>query len=247
MNKTAEYHQNNICFDYPASLKKIEAVFDFGASKLKILDLGCGDGRISGELVRKGHEVWGVDIFPNGVEDAKKKGINAIEADIEAKLPFQDSIFDLVLVLDTLEHLYDEEGTLKEIFRVLKEDGKMIISYPNQFDLRNRLNMLLGGGIIHWSHNKYADVRAWKYGHIRFLLYRELEELLGACGFYPKKVQFNFMAGGIIPRRLTLPFVRRMMLKLWPQLLTGKYIILADKKKGAIEDRIYLSYTHPGV
>ncbi|MFA6096450.1 MAG: class I SAM-dependent methyltransferase [Candidatus Paceibacterota bacterium] len=247
MNKTATYHKNNICFDYPATLKKIESVFDFDVPGLKILDLGCGDGRLSAELVRKGHEVWGVDIFPNGIEDAKKKGINAIEADIEAKLPFQDSAFDLVLALDTLEHLYDEEGVLKEVFRILKADGKVIISYPNQFDLRNRLNMLFGGGIIHWSHRKYKNVHSWSYGHIRFLLYDELEELLSVCGFYPKSIQFNFMAGGILPRRLIPSFIRKTMLRLWPQVLTGKYVILADKKKGPIKNKIYISHTEPGM
>jgi len=247
MNKTAEYHRNNICYDYPATLKKIESVFDFDAPKLKILDLGCGDGRLSAELVKKGHEVWGTDVFPDGIEEAKKKGINAIKADIEARLPFCDSEFDLVLILDTLEHIYDEEGVIWEAYRVLKKDGKVIISYPNQFDLRNRLNMLFGGGIIHWSHRKYENVHAWKYGHIRFLLYKELEELLKICGFYPKKVQFNFMAGGILPRRLIPSLARRAILKLFPQLLTGKYIILADKEKSGMQEKIYLSYTETGI
>lgn len=247
MNKTAEYHRKNICYDYPATLKKIESVFDFDVPKLKILDLGCGDGRLSAELVKKGHEVWGLDIFPDGIESAKKKGINAIEADIESKLPFQDSTFDLVLMLDTLEHLYDEEGSIGEAYRVLKKNGKIIISYPNQFDLRNRLNMLLGGGIIHWSHRKYENIHAWSYGHIRFLLYREIEELLRIHGFYPKKIQFNFMAGGILPRRLIPPFIRKAMLKIWPQLLSGKYVVLADKERSEVKEKIHLSYTEPGM
>lgn len=247
MSKTSNYHSKNICFDYPASLKKIEAVFDFHAGKLKILDLGCGDGRLSSELVKMGHEVWGADVFPDGIEAAKKNGINAIETDIEKRLPFQDSSFDLVLLLDTLEHLYGQEGVLREIFRILKVDGKIIVSYPNQFDLRNRLNMLLGGGIVHWSHKKYKDVRAWNYGHIRFLLFRELSELLGNVGFYPKKVQFNFMAGGILPRRLIPAVIRKIMLKLFSQLLTGKYVILADKTKGSVNIWIYISRTEPGM
>jgi len=247
MNKTAAYHQNNICYDYPANLKKINSIFDFNVSKLKILDLGCGDGRLSAELVKKGHEVWGVDIFSGGIADAKQKGIKAIEADIEEKLPFQDSSFDLVLILDVLEHLYDGESVMKEVHRILKKDGKTIISYPNQFDLRNRFNMLLGRGIIHWSHRKYKEVHAWEYGHIRFLLYKELEELLKVCGFYPKKIQFNFMAGGVIPRRLTPSFLRKILLKLWPKLLTGKYVVLADKEPGTVCEKVYLSYTESGM
>ncbi len=247
MNKTAKYHQENICFDYPASLKKIERVFDFNRSKLKILDLGCGDGRLSAELIEKGHEVSGVDVSSEGIEAARLKGINAIKADMEEKLPFPDSCFDAVLLLDTLEHLYDQEGIIREVHRVLKDDGKLIISYPNHFDLRNRLNMLFGGGMIHWSHKKYENVHAWSYGHIRFLLYRELAELLGTCGFYPKKIQFNFMAGGLIPRRLTPSVFRKIILKFWPQLFTGKYVLLADKKKEGTKERIFVSSTPEGM
>lgn len=247
MNKTAQYHRKNICFDYPSSLKKIERVFDFDASKIRILDLGCGDGRLSAELIEKGHEVSGVDVSLEGIEAAQSKGINAVRADMEEKLPFPDSCFDAVLLLDTLEHLYDQEGIIREVHRVLKDDGKLIISYPNHFDFRNRLNMLFGGGMIHWSHKKYENVHAWSYGHIRFLLYGELAELLGTCGFYPKKIQFNFMAGGLIPRRLTPSFFRKIILKFWPRLLTGKYVILADKKKGEIQSKIYLPYTEKGM
>lgn len=247
MSKSAVYHQKNICYDYPASLKKIAALFDFNVPKLKILDLGCGDGRLSSQLVKMGHEVHGMDIFREGVKAAKKSGVSAIEGDIESKLPFQSGSFDVVLFLDTLEHLYDEKSVLKEAYRVLKPEGKVIISFPNQFDLRNRFNMLFGGGIIHWSHRKYAGVRAWEYGHIRFLLFKELIELLNAAGFYPKKTQFNFMAGGILPRRLIPSCARKLLLWLIPQLLTGKYVILADKSKGVVMEKIYLGRTEQGM
>lgn len=247
MSLTSQYHQSNPCFDYDSNLEKIKRVFDFSASRLKIFDLGCGDGRLSSELVKLGHEVWGLDSNKDGLNQAERAGIKIIEADLESELlPVEENNFDLVLLLDVLEHLYDQEKVLTNIYQVLKPDGKLIISYPNHFDLRNRLNMLFGKGIVHWAHKKY-NTPAWQYGHIRFLLFRELENLLKNHNFYVKTVQFNFMAGGIIPTRITLPFVRKILLKLFPNLLSGKFVIIADKHNGGEVKKIYLPKTIFGV
>ncbi len=247
MNKSAIYHQDVPCFDYPSSLEKIRRVFDFDISQIKILDLGCGDGRLAEELIKKGHQVCGLDCCEEGLKIAKQRGVITFKSDLEENLPFKNSFFDLVLLLDTLEHLYDQKNVLKEVGRVLKSNGSLIISYPNHFDLRNRLNILLGRGIIHWAHRKYKETHAWSYGHIRFLLFKELAELLNLCGFYPKIVQFNFMAGGVIPRRATPAFFRKLILKLWSQLLTGKYVLVADKVSGQIEKKIFLPVTPIGM
>ena len=244
MSKSSRQHNQDNYYNYQFGLEKIKRVFDFQTQQdLKILDLGCGDGRLLEELKKIGHVVTGVDANQHAVEKTKQKNINAICADLEQTLPFEDQSFDIVLLLDTLEHLVDQQKILNEVNRILKSDGKLIISYPNHFDLRNRFRMLFGRGIIHWAHTKFENAKPWSYGHLRFLLYKELLELLKLTKFYPKKVQFNFMAGGIIPRRLTLPFCRKLMLKIWPQLLTGKYVVLADKQPGEIKQKIYLSST----
>ena len=107
--------------------------------------------------------------------------------------------------------------------------------------------MLLGRGIIHWAHRQYDNAIAWSYGHVRFLLLKELTQLLNNSGFYPKTIQFNFMSGGIIPRRITPAVFRKFLTKLMPQLLSGKYVLLADKKRGDIVKKIYLPATPIGM
>ncbi len=247
MGNSYIYHQKNNCFDYLSNIEKIKRLYDFKNKKLKIIDLGCGDGRLSGELVSMGHEVFGMDCSWEGVKNAEKQGVKSIVGDLEEKLPFNEGEFDMALLLDTHEHLYDQEKILKNIFRIIKEDGKVIIAYPNHFDLRNRLSMLLGKGIVHWAHRKYENAKSWSYSHVRFLLLKEFEELLNKNNFYIKKIQYNFLSGGIIPGRFTPSFVKKVLLMLFPQLLTGKYIVLADKNMGAIEEKIYLSKTPPGL
>jgi len=247
MNNSASYHKKNNCYDYASSLEKIERLYNFDEESLKIIDLGCGDGRLAGELVKKGHSVYGMDSSEDALRIAKNFGIKTILGGLESELPFTENEFDMILLLDTYEHLYDQETILKNIYKVLKPTGKLIIAYPNHFDLRNRIEMLFGKGIVHWAHRKYENAIAWSYAHVRFLLLKELEILLNQNNFYIKKIQYNFLAGGIIPTRFTPSFFRKYLLRAFPQLLTGKYVILVDKKKGAVEQKIYLPKTPDGL
>lgn len=247
MASSSSYHNDTNCYDHASGLVKIEKIFDSKGRKLNILDLGCGDGRLSKELVKHGHAITGIDSNEQALQNAKKNGLRVLNADIEKELPLETASFDAVLLLDVLEHLYDQEKILKEIYRVLKENGSLYIAYPNHFDLRNRLNMLFGGGIVHWDHKRYKNAKAWSYGHIRFLLLRELTRLLATKGFYPNKIQFNFMSGGIIPTKLSPKKFRIWLLKTFPQAFTGKYIIEATKTKQENVKKIYIPKTIKGI
>lgn len=247
MNSGAKQHNENPCFNHFSNLEKIKEVFNFQIPRIKILDLGCGDGRLSSELVQQGHEVWGLDSTEDGLLVAQKRGLQTIKADLEEKLPLNKESFDLVLILDVLEHLGAQEKIIAEAKRVTKPNGSIIIAYPNHFDLRNRINMLFGGGIIHWDHKKYENAKAWQYGHIRFLLYTELLALLEKNNLYPAITQFNFMAGGLIPTKLTPSFFRRFLLQSWPQLFTGKYVIRVTKEKSRENKYIYIPRTVRGM
>jgi methionine biosynthesis protein MetW len=247
MSGSSNYHSNTNCFDHASGFNKIERIFDAKGRKLKILDLGCGDGRLSAELVRQGHEVTGLDSHANGLAEAEKNGLKIVQADIEKPLPFNDKSFDTILLLDVLEHLYNQANVLGEVNRVLRDDGSVLVAYPNHFDLRNRINILCGGGIVHWDHKKYANAKAWSYGHIRLLLLKELLELLETKNFYPRKIQFNFMSGGFIPTKFTPKKLRIYLLKSWPQIFTGKYVLEVTKTKEKNIEKIYLSKTERGI
>lgn len=86
----------------------------------------------------------GLDISETAVKEAKKQGLNAIVHDLQKPLPFDKNSFDLVICMDTLEHLFDPEFTMKEIFRVIKPKGTVIISIPNVAWIPQRIRMLIG-------------------------------------------------------------------------------------------------------
>ena len=235
---------DNPSYDYNTSFEKIKRLVDFDNKKnLKILDVACGDGRISQALIKMGHQVHGVDGDPRAVEIANQIGLNCKESNIEEVIPFEDDFFDLVLALDILEHLNNPKDFLVRVKSKLKVDGQIIISIPNHFDLRNRLRILLGKGIIHWAHRNFSDAKSWMYPHIRFYRRKELIELLSSVGLHVSRVQYNFMAGGLIPTRLTPSFLRKSLLKLWPNLLSGKFVFNVSQNKNSKTEKIYLSKT----
>jgi ubiquinone/menaquinone biosynthesis C-methylase UbiE len=113
-----------------------------------ILDVGCGQGYFERYfLIGKIHKVRAIDVNPEAIDYAKKRDGDAYYLCGDAShLPFQDREFDKAVCLDTLEHVRDESKTLSEIRRVLRRDGLLVLSVPNDFlnfmDISNILPML---------------------------------------------------------------------------------------------------------
>jgi methionine biosynthesis protein MetW len=159
---------------------------------LKVLDLGCGAGTVSEQLVKNGHEVHGIDIQDEAVKRACLRGLKAQVHDINNGIPFEDKIFDVVLAPDILEHLFDPQFILDELHRVLKNDGYAIVVLPLHFDIIQRLKILFGRGIVLYEHLGYSkNFRPWNYIHIRFFTLSEVYEFIDICNFVVDKKIFR--------------------------------------------------------
>ena len=257
MSGSAKLHSHQNMFDHASSLVKIEHVLPTHLNNLKVLDVGCGDARLSSNLLPLGANVVGFDIHQKALAKAKEKGLKTVLGDLEKPWTFANNQFDIVFLLDVLEHVVDIEHCLKESSRVLKPTGKIIIAFPNHFDLRNRLHILFGRGIIHWSHQKY-EMEAWNYGHVRFLTYSQFTNLLAKFNLSLEIEQFNFMSGGILPSRFLPYFLKKFLMQFWPNLFSGKFIVRvkqnlngSDKVKSTNQapkpKRIYLGRTTLGI
>ena len=129
------------------NIKLLTMLFDNKPNvNLNILDVGCGDGILSQIISQKFKtKVIGVDISPTLVKKAKERGIDTYEIDICTQpLPFEDNKFDVVIVARTLEHLVDPDFAIKEIKRVLKKEGLLVLSTPNLGAWHNRLLLMIG-------------------------------------------------------------------------------------------------------
>jgi SAM-dependent methyltransferase len=207
---------------YNTSWEKVRRVFPSGGP-FTVLDLGCGDGRVVESLLQS-HDVLGLDTDAHAVREAYTRGLHAVKGSIENVFPFPDASCDIVLALDILEHVADMGFVFSQIKRVLKPEGSLIISMPNHFDVRTRLDILRGKGIIKWSQQEY-EKKSWEYAHIRFWTLKELGTMLRDYGFYPELWQFNFMSGGMVPTRLVPRWKRRWLVSRWPGLWSGKFVV----------------------
>ena len=109
----------------------------------RVLDLGCGNGELLAHLRRtKGCSGYGVEIADAGVLGCLQRGVDVIQANLEDGLAlFDDASFDVVLQLDTLQHLRNTERMLRETARV----GRIgVVSFPNFAHWPNRLRVAAG-------------------------------------------------------------------------------------------------------
>ena len=109
----------------------------------RVLDLGCGRGELLAHLVQaKGCSGYGIEIDDANVQAGPARGIDVIQLNLEEGLAmFGDASFDVVLQLDTLQHLRNAERMLQETARV----GRIgIVSFPNFAHWPNRLSVLRG-------------------------------------------------------------------------------------------------------
>jgi SAM-dependent methyltransferase len=91
----------------------------------QILDLGCGDGQLTGRLVSTGASVVGVDASPEMLAAARSRGIDAREGSAEA-LPFADCSFNAVFSNAALHWVREQDAMLAEVRRVLRPGGRFV-------------------------------------------------------------------------------------------------------------------------
>jgi len=174
-----------------------------------LLDLGCDDGTIALDRVKdkiKTPSISGLDVSKKKVALAKKKGINAEVANLQHPFPYASASFDLVTANQIIEHLVNVDGFLREIHRVLKPGGYLILSTENLSSWHNIAALLLGWQAfsqhISTVQNLGNPLRFFNYSksksedlHVRIFTPRGLREIVEvhrlvvertfSAGYYP--------------------------------------------------------------
>ena len=109
--------------------KKYEEVLSYLKNAGLILDVGCGTGMFTKLLVQRAHFVVGVDLSLGMLHAAgdMPRGVSLVQADAD-HLPFQDGTFDVVVSITLLQNMPDPGSTVRELARVLKRGGLLIVS-----------------------------------------------------------------------------------------------------------------------
>lgn len=118
----------------------IKPICDKLRQQLRLLDVGCGNGRFLNEIkTLTGCEVYGVDISANAAKAAREDyGIDIFTGPI-TESPFSDNFFDVITAWSCLEHVGNPSQVLLKISKILKNDGLCVISTPNFDSLNARL------------------------------------------------------------------------------------------------------------
>jgi methionine biosynthesis protein MetW len=123
--------------------RDLELIAELVPPGSRVLDLGCGDGELLALLAReRGCSGYGIEIADDNVLACVKRGVNVIQLNLDEGLSmFDDASFDVVLQIDTLQHLRNAETMLRETARV----GKLgIVAFPNFAHWPNRLSVIRG-------------------------------------------------------------------------------------------------------
>ena len=171
----------------------------------KILDVGCGQGRVAAELTKKGCRVTGLDRHvPDSTHPSEN--IDFIRWDLDrAEFPVNVSQFDQILLLDIIEHLKDPAHFMDELrFATACKRPEIILTTANIGFFATRLMLLLGQ--FNYGKKGILDVT-----HTRLFTFRSIRELLNQCGY--KIVQISGIPAPF-PVALGNNFIARLLVRL---------------------------------
>lgn len=152
----------------------------------RILDLGCGTGGVLAHLDDYG-EAYGIDPSPEATRFSHERGL-AIALASGLNLPFADQTFDAVLALDVIEHVDDDVGLLREVQRVLRPGGILVVTVP----------------ALPWLWSSHDDVNHHRRRYMRGSLARSIR----AAGLEPVKI--SYYNALLLPLAVTRKVVHRM-------------------------------------
>jgi SAM-dependent methyltransferase len=149
-------------------------------SGLEILDMPAGNGLLAERLRQRGHRVTCADMNSERPE--------YVFVNMERPLPFDDSSFDAVISLEGIEHVVEPYSLVKEICRVLRPDGFVILSLPNVQSLHCRLKFLFSGTFYQFEPegHRHTQGRLLDRGHVSPLSLVQLNYIFGEFGLVPQ-------------------------------------------------------------
>lgn len=179
----------------------------------RLLDVGCGDGALCLLVGERARRRIGVDGALAALEKAEALGVSVQCANLDgAHLPYRDGAFDAVACLDVLEHVLDPRHLLREMARLLRRGGVLVLTTPN-IRYYGFLLTLFGGSFPRTS----GDAQGYDGGHLHYFTYTDVRRLLADIGGFDDVEEFGLY--------------RFTRLTGWGQLKEGMKALLGDRLK----------------
>jgi ubiquinone/menaquinone biosynthesis C-methylase UbiE len=189
--------------------------------QMKVVELGCGTGSLCQALYQKGIDIAGCDVSQVAIDHGQKKyphlNLSVVNAE---QLPWQDATCDVVLSFDVLEHLYNPDGHLIEVRRVLKAGGYYLFQTPNKL-----VNAV-------YETMKCRSL-AWRQYHPSLHYAGQLRKRLSRNGFEVRFVKMNTINAFTLKKMEHYPrlagLARKLNFKRLPLWMQTNFYVIARK------------------
>ena len=193
--------RSNPILEYEQQVRSGAVLERLGASRGEmILDLGCGNARDIPPMLHAGATVVGVDLSPGMIEQAKDDLAALAYHDVQlevgdaTRLRFADATFDKIVCSEVIEHIPDAGAAVREMYRVLKPRGLLVLSTPNRRSWYGFDRYVVWERLLR---------RRWNHPFDNWRTLEELQDLLTRHGFEVSSRQtVCFLPGFLLTYRL---------------------------------------------
>lgn len=144
----------------------------------KILEIGCGEGNFSAQLLHRVTETWAIEPYEPSANKAKEKLFKVLVGTLDEKLnEIPDNYFDVIIMNDVLEHLPEPWDDIIKLKSKLHAKGVLVTSIPNVRYSKNIFKMIFKRD---W---KYTDDLILDRTHFRFFTKKSIKRMYSECGY----------------------------------------------------------------
>jgi 2-polyprenyl-3-methyl-5-hydroxy-6-metoxy-1,4-benzoquinol methylase len=186
----------------------------------EVLDFGAGTGVLMRRLLASGFTgtVTGADMLPRpaGIRD----DIKWIQTDLNEPTPLADASFDAIVSAEVIEHLENPRAVFREFRRLLKPQGRLLLTTPNQESLRAFASLVLRGHFVDFLDGSYP-------AHLTALVRKDFERIATEAGF--ARPRFFYTDDGGVPRFPTMTWQTVSLGLLRGRLFSDNVLVLTER------------------
>ncbi len=210
----------------PTPYRTHRRTLEFLSPGERVLEVGCGSGALTEHIQAMGCKVVGVERRPEAAERARRFCEEVVMGAVEAvSLDYPLHSFDVILLIDVLEHLVDPVKTIYRLRPLLKPEGRILIALPNVAHWSIRFRLMFG-------RFDYEDSGILDRTHLHFYTLRTARQLVESAGL-------EILKWDIVPDVPLLRFRSRLakanyrIAHLLPNLLSTEALFVARPRREA--------------